>query len=211
MEYDQINIITPPNLGWVEKKLNKDEIDYVWKCIESRKLDSYKNNLAGNIYESNLLNDKGNFFWSNTLMPLCQTYEKTFGNLSRNVPIDEQHSLHLSSWWVNYQKQNEFNPLHYHVGVYSFAIWLKIPFSFETQNLNKISSTANSQTISVFEFSYTNILGQLMQYPYQLSEDDEGMMVMFPSSLHHQVYPFYNCEKTRVSVSGNISLRLTSP
>jgi hypothetical protein len=32
----------------------------------------------------------------------------------------------------------------------------------------------------------------------------EGVMMVFPSSLHHQVYPFYNTEEPRVSISGNL-------
>ena len=29
-------------------------------------------------------------------------------------------------------------------------------------------------------------------------------MVLFPSQLRHQVYPFYNCDEERVSISGNV-------
>ena len=35
----------------------------------------------------------------------------------------------------------------------------------------------------------------------------EGNMVMFPSRLHHQVYPFYESDKERVSISGNIGIK----
>ena len=43
-------------------------------------------------------------------------------------------------------------------------------------------------------------------HSYGLSKGDEGNMLFFPSELHHQVYPFYNCDKTRISISGNIFL-----
>ena len=33
----------------------------------------------------------------------------------------------------------------------------------------------------------------------------QGMLVFFPSRLNHIVYPFYNCDETRISISGNIS------
>ena len=35
----------------------------------------------------------------------------------------------------------------------------------------------------------------------------EGMMLMFPSKLHHSVYPFYTSDEKRISVSGNISIK----
>ena len=35
---------------------------------------------------------------------------------------------------------------------------------------------------------------------------DPIKMLLFPSSLHHMVYPFYNSDEERVTISGNISL-----
>ena len=42
--------------------------------------------------------------------------------------------LVLDKFWVNYQYKTEFNPYHDHSGVYSFAIWLKIPYDWEDQH-----------------------------------------------------------------------------
>ena len=54
------------------------------------------------------------------------------------------------------------------------------------------------------ETLHTNILGRTQIHYYQLEKEDEGKMVIFPSNLRHQVYPFYNCDEERISVSGNI-------
>ena len=32
----EITVRMPPNLGWLEYKLDKKELDYVWKCIENQ-------------------------------------------------------------------------------------------------------------------------------------------------------------------------------
>ena len=37
-----------------------------------------------------------------------------------------------------------------------------------------------------------------------VDSDKEGVILLFPSRLRHQVYPFYNCDKERISISGNI-------
>jgi len=29
-------------------------------------------------------------------------------------------------------------------------------------------------------------------------------MLFFPAEMMHQVYPFYNCEEERITISGNI-------
>ena len=39
----------------------------------------------------------------------------------------------MNQIWVNYQYKTEFNPYHDHSGVYSFAIWLKIPYDSKEQ------------------------------------------------------------------------------
>jgi len=197
-----------PNLGWLEYKLNEEQLDYVWKSVDNQKED-HKKDLAGNITGSYLLDDKDDWFFKNVLTPLANTYSKEFRNHADKVPINQRHPYYMSTWWVNYQKQTEFNPMHCHTGVYSFALWLKIPTSHFEQNMNPISLNSNAHKISAFEFSYTDILGTIFPYNYEMSPKLEGTMLFFPSELKHCVYPFYNCEDDRVSVAGNLQLDTT--
>ena len=108
--------------------------------------------------------------------------------------------------WVNYQKQCEYNPLHDHTGVYSFVIWMKIPTKQEEQDKISFSSEANTKKNSTFQMLYNNILGQPTTMTYYMNPECEGTMFFFPSQLQHQVYPFYNCDEDRISISGNILL-----
>ena len=191
----------PTRIGWLEKKLTPDQMKCVWDCIDSRKKESYKPNLVGEIAESNLLIDKDNWFYENVLLPLCIEYSNTFRNLGDRLPVNQRHPYYLSEWWVNYQKQGEFNPLHCHDGLYSFVIWMKIPTKHEEQNMN---NNAKDDMISTFCFSFSNILGEIEHFSYEMNPEIEGTMVFFPSKLMHMVHPFYNCEEDRISVSGNI-------
>ena len=200
--------VRPNNLGWIEYRLDSQEMDYIWKCIENKKRD-WRSTLAGHVSGSYELIDRGDWFFNNTLLPLCDNYAKEFENLGLTVGITGTHPYHLKSMWVNYQKQNEFNPLHDHSGVYSFVIWMKIPFNWKVQNSNTLAAAANNEKISTFQFQFLNILGRNLSWDYKLSTEDEGAMVFFPSGLHHQVYPFYNCDEERISVSGNISINTT--
>ena len=34
-------------------------------------------------------------------------------------------------------------------------------------------------------------------------------MLFFPAKLMHTVYPFYNCDKERISISGNINFDIS--
>ena len=37
-----------------------------------------------------------------------------------------------------------------------------------------------------------------------LDKESNGVMLFFPSALEHNVYPFYECDDVRVSISGNV-------
>ena len=200
----EFRYVNPPNGGWLENRLDSNEIDYVWERVKEKE-SSYKSNkplLAGDIHESKLLEDPDNWFFNNVLLKCCGAYSDVYRNMGNTIPIPEgNYSYYMREWWVNYQKQTEFNPSHTHTGVYSFVIWLKIPTEHEEQNKDNIS---NMKLRSSFQFSYTDILGKLSQYDYDLNKSWEGIMLFFPSQLQHKVYPFYNCDDYRITISGNI-------
>ena len=204
-EQEDVKVIRPPSYGWLERKLSDEEMNYLWKCIDNRK-ESEKRRLAGQIHESNILTDKGDWFWQNTLAPLCIKYKEEFGNLGSDVPVNQRHPYYLQQLWVNYQKQGEFNPIHSHGGVYSFVVWMKIPTRHFEQNKNPISLKSGDHLISTFQFHYVNILGRSSNHTYEMNPEMEGTILFFPAKLMHCVYPFYNCDEDRISISGNISL-----
>ena len=103
-------------------------------------------------------------------------------------------------------KQYDYNPCHLHKGLYSFVVWMKIPTEYEDQKQLPHAVTSRSESVSNFEFLYNNILGETKQCAYHMNKEREGQMLFFPSELHHQVYPFYNCDEERISISGNIRI-----
>ena len=115
-------------------------------------------------------------------------YLKTQNQLDTELPLE------LSYIWANHQKAGELLPLHDHDGIYSFNIWLKIPYD-----------STNKKFAGTFAFSYQNILGQSYFHNINLTSKDEGLITLFPSKLQHIVYPFYNSKKTRISIAGNVA------
>tara|TARA_B100000424_G_scaffold29161_1_gene19951 strand:+ start:1780 stop:2409 length:630 start_codon:yes stop_codon:yes gene_type:complete len=198
--------IYPPNIGWLEIKLNDIEMKHLWNCCEDHR-GNKKPFLAGNITNSQSIVDKDNWFFDNVLMKCFKSYGEDFGNLGESFPTSHPHPYFLSSFWANYQKETEFNPLHTHPNsIYSFVIWMKIPTRHEDQKQLEIASDSNSNIISNFQFVYTDVLGNVKSYVYHMSPECEGTMLFFPANLHHQVYPFYNCKEERISLSGNIAM-----
>ena len=169
---------------------------------------SFKNGLAGNISYSYSIKDIDDYFFDNTITPLMVLYKDFFINMIELMPVLDGNLTYyepkLERFWVNYQKQHDFNPIHSHSGVYSFVIWLKIPIEFEDQNKD---NNTNTPLRSAFQFTFSDILGNQSYYTYKLGKKYEGKILFFPSKLSHQVYPFYNCKDDRISISGNILMR----
>tara|TARA_B100000287_G_C20631388_1_gene779959 strand:- start:1024 stop:1743 length:720 start_codon:yes stop_codon:yes gene_type:complete len=210
--------------GWLEGKLDQKEVDYVWKCIkeaEDNNVDK-RSELAGNISSSLQLIDVDNYFERQVLVPLCHSYLKCFPEYklaktslpySPNTDIadiewsDIGWNFSLSSWWVNKQKQYEYNPPHDHAGQFSFALWLKEPAEWDEQKQKTNSVKTNNPVNNTFQFSFNDILGNRQCFTYQLGKHVENMIVFFPASLQHGVYPFFDNEGIRISVAGNIFMQ----
>ena len=93
--------------------------------------------------------------------------------------------------WINYQKKFDFVPNHTHEGVFSYTIWVNIPYKNEGRFAGN------------FEFTYNSVEGVTRS---EIIEPTAGKMILFPSKLFHQVYPFYTSDEYRISISGNVSL-----
>jgi len=195
-----------PNSGFIKSKLNKKEISILNSYIKNKKIE-FNSKLAGNISGSYTLKDKDSWFFKNVLLKLLNEYKED--DLKAIVPATLTHNCGytLNSFWVNFQKKYEFNPLHSHNGaVFSFVVWIKIPSSYKKEKEIPFIKKSNSPSANTFEFVYLNTLGKISTLQYHLGPEDEGTILLFPANLNHQVYPFYLSNKYRISISGNIAL-----
>ena len=212
-EKQKVLLFDFPNHGAVLGKLSDEDMKYLWKAIKKGKKDNLKMNhtLAGNITTSLAIKDKDNRIFT-YVRTIIQGYEKKFGKpyhswLTQHGGSELKYDLSLDSFWVNFQRQNEFNPMHNHSGAYSFVIWMKIPTEWEDQKELPIAkNSGDSRAISSFILSYTDILGGIKTLTFQMNKEREGQLLLFPSQIYHLVNPFYNCDEERVSISGNIYL-----
>jgi hypothetical protein len=192
-------------------KLPDEIIDYFWEQIEVAKKEneSMKGELVGNISRSLYLKDPENLIIDKIFAALFNTqYQSYFTDVVRKYfrRITPQHtSLNaepvLDKLWVNFQKKYEFNPLHDHSGLFSFVIWMKIPYNLEDErNLDFVKDASTQSNVGNFTF-----MSNLMEsFVIEMDKDVEGCCVFFPAYLHHMVYPFYTSDEDRITISGNI-------
>ena len=201
-----------PNIGVVEAKLPEDVTKDIWKAIKKARKnpDNMKDELAGNISSSIRLDADSPQLaeFLNTILPeFIKSHIESYGAPWRAV-MKEGEGFNLESLWVNFQKKHEFNPPHDHSGVFSFVIWMQIPTSYAEQKKLPVCAESNADNhISNFAFSYTNTMGRVSTFAYNMEKEAEGYMVMFPSQMLHQVFPFFESGGERISISGNVDIR----
>jgi len=193
-----------PNFGFVKDSVPTDLLENLKTEVDQ--LDKLENkfnkSLAGNI-ESEFKLTKNSQQLEKYLLELCTQYEAGH-NLTRTAKDLRADSLTLQSYWVNIQKKNEFNPMHTHDGVYSFVIWLTIPYKIEDELAHPSVKLSNMPRSGMFSFIYTNAFGEIRESEFPVDNSFEGSIFLFPSCLPHMVYPFQTSEKDRISISGNL-------
>jgi len=201
--------IRVPNPGILILDLPKELFSSLKEQVNIQILDKSKfqkqlrksnQNLAGHIQEEyNFINTKE---FDEFLKELAHNYYEHF-NLGRVKEITEIDS------WVNLQKKTEYNPLHEHFGSLSWVVWVSNPYKLKDEDSLPSSINANVKANGRFEFVYSEMTGRIKQYHINLDSSYEGKLVIFSSSLLHQVYPFFTSDENRISLAGNIFLSFT--
>jgi len=146
---------------------------------------------------------------SDIVLPLCTEYNLHTGYISKKekILIDKKTSTVLNKAWVNFGRKTEFNPPHSHTGVMSFVIWLDIPYDINEEMELPHVVESFAPLAGHFMFQHVNTFGTISPEVLPVDKNMNDMIVVFPSGLIHQVFPFYTSDEYRISVSGNISIR----
>ena len=205
---DKSGFRNPP---WLDVRLPTEAMNFLWDSINQSSTRDARLGLAGNLTKSEFIQDKDNYFYDNVLKELSEIlYYKDWVSFY-NVNIAKNmlpFVFELKSLWVNYQKQHEFNPPHVHAGIYSFVVFMKIPTHWKEQHALPLSANSRIPQASNFQFLRGYEQSSIETIEFFLGPEDEGRMLFFPASLHHQVFPFYECEEDRVTISGNIFMKI---
>lgn len=208
----QNNILNAIGVGAYE--LNEDNFKWLKKEIVKAKKQAIKNNkkLIGHIKEEYLISrceESFELFLVDCLKNPC--HQGTLRNNKYDLFIGKKlESINLDTLWVNYQKKYEFNPLHDHAGVFSFVIFVKIPYDLKKEDnyFNELDKTQQQIHNSRFCFVNTKADGEIHNTAIDVDKSFEGKMFLFPSIQQHLVYPFYTSNDYRITISGNLKFKV---
>ena len=206
---------TFPNIGFtmtkfLEEKLIpiKQEINKIQNNFLSEDNVKHNKHLAGNIEKQFLLKDSKEYM-ENLIYPHLLNFDAEFDFVNRVIYLNaERREIVLDAIWVNFQKKYEFNPIHIHQGVISFVLWIQVPYIMENEKKQLYSFESDWNSPACFYFHYTNSLGQIRQHQLPVDKTYENVMIVFPASMSHGVYPFVTSDDYRISVSGNFKFKV---
>tara|TARA_A100001234_G_scaffold221281_1_gene236669 strand:- start:592 stop:1197 length:606 start_codon:yes stop_codon:yes gene_type:complete len=190
------------NLSFVSEKIPDNLYRDLLAYTRKRRGDetwNYNTRLAGALEQQSSLSE-----WKHE----CPGFEDYVVDLSRDLwnevyetcPWDFQETrdvspfIKLRNLWVNYQRQNEYNPVHTHSGIVSFVIFVDIPYGAEERTTHR-----------------SNGAFQLEAEVLPVDKSWNGVILMFPSTTKHAVYPFKSTTDERVTVSGNLTWNVEGP
>ena len=151
--------------------------------------------------------DNTNFIKYENFIKQC-AFDKYFHVFwDKTTVLTRSCELKIISTWVNFQKKHEFNPPHSHSGVMSWIIFLNIPYNLEDEDRvfpevgieNTQLSTSRLSFLQVSPIVRGGIDGVILN----VDKSFEGKILMFPSYIQHEVFPFYTSDDYRITISGN--------
>jgi hypothetical protein len=211
---NNIHIKSFPNIGYLFKKFTEEQLKPIKEEINEIQLNfnnaiSFNYGLAGNIEKEYLL-VKCKEYLNNLIIPLINAYDNKYEYLKEfRVLHGEDFKLELTELWVNFMKKHEFNPPHNHTGIYSFVLWIEVPYNMDEELKNPSTKNSNTPLPGHFQFLYNSVLGSIKSEPIPVDESFNGVIVLFPSKMVHSVNPFYTSDKYRISVAGNFKFNIT--
>jgi len=203
-----------PNIGVIDVIVPDDIMSVLNSSVEYMLANKFQNTQG---FQSNLLGHMNHEYVANSecwnaieplALALTRQYDERW-NYTPQVDIGmyaTNRRFKLKNLWVNFQKKHEFNPPHLHTGIFSFVIWIKIPYSLEDENKMFPDMTDQNRRVSKFTFHYSNIVGQHSGMVIPVDKSFEGKMLFFPANLTHSVNPFYTSDDYRISIAGNVGV-----
>tara|TARA_B100000287_G_scaffold122335_1_gene114180 strand:- start:232 stop:867 length:636 start_codon:yes stop_codon:yes gene_type:complete len=175
-----------------------DEINNVFEEKEQTTVD-WSTQLAGKIKKEKLVNHLLRDEVKGTFLMCFQEYMKKSGSV-----LNQTHQLVLDNCWINDMYATEYNPAHFHasknslVGL-SSVLFLKTPDSYGKEIINP-NNPSNGHLEFIGGQQHSLAISQLRLSP------KVGDFFVFPYTLVHGVYPFYDTDQVRRTLSYNCDI-----
>ncbi len=127
-----------PNFGYLTSKLPSDTLKQLASVVDNINKDpdrysNYSSRLVATIRHSyDLIEHKE--ILEESINQMIAEYDKQFpGYLISQDFVGTRSPIGITDLWVNFQKSGDINPNHSHPGIFSFVIWMYVPYTYENK------------------------------------------------------------------------------
>ena len=160
-------------------------------------------NLAGNLHKETSYNEDDRKWFANIIKGDFEEYKRQSDIMSDFIGVN--YTWELLSLWINYMRPGDYNPPHTHSADYSFVLFLDVPEELEDENMD---FRGNSEGPGRITFDFGEGMKARWFCMSRTFLPKKGDFFIFPALLRHYVHPFKS-DVTRISISGNIDVRLS--
>jgi hypothetical protein len=209
-----MQLIDLPNFGIAETQLSQKCIDLLYDDLKSQAPEGWEwdgHRIAKGTdspqWDFNFSPETQAEFQIGVLGPMINQYVEKYGKHTLFC-TSQLHGITISRCWVRCSKVHEYLSFHDHSALFSFAVWLNIPYDYKEEQTDNEAFTPYAGD---FQLLYPSTTGLLLKRNYQLDRSMEGRMILFPSQINHMVYPHHTTSSAtfeneyRVCVAGNIA------
>jgi len=181
--------------------LPKTFIDQINNVFDEKELTAidWSDNLAGKIKKERLVNHLLDDNIKGTFQVCFEEYMSKSGST-----LKQTHQLALDNAWINDMYKGEYNPAHFHasksslVGL-SSVLFLKTPDTYGKEIINP-KNPSNGHLEFIGGSQHQLAVSQIRLSP------KVGDFFIFPYTLVHGVYPFYDTDQVRRTLSYNCDI-----
>ena len=194
-------------------ELSKSDYDFFKKLVKKKHTQKSNKMLAGNIKDEFSLVEyipQARIILDKIIInsPFANNHKEEHVNrLFHESDVPRIH-FYLGDLWVNYMKKNEFNPIHYHSGIFSFVLFIDTKMNFKKEDLQPHSRDANNKLAGRFSFYWPEYMSSLGEKTIDVDKEWEGRGLLFRAEMGHTVYPFSVSKGPRITISGNYFVTL---
>jgi len=202
-----IEYLDPQNFGVVRSKLDSDNLAMVWELVKrnSPKSAKWDNNRLLDIETHDkqwAIRDPDRKFENNVLRPCIDAYINHYG-LPCKTKTTHTHDIVFNRLWCRASTRHDYHSLHDHKSILTFILWLNVPVDSRIEKNIEYGFRPEAGEVVL---TYSDITGSHRKMNFDLSPENNGQMIVFPSDINHCVYPTHTTDEYRLSVAGDISL-----
>lgn len=121
--------------------------------------------------------------------------------------LPKTHRWRLLNSWVEYRKKGDMLPPSQMLGGdMSFMVWINIPYNIEEEMSHPRNKNTHNPCVTKTQMLYTNPIGKMAVKEFVFSKADEGVIMIHPSSILLQSFPFYTSDEECIIMRGSLTI-----